>query len=256
MRRLLPPVGDLRADAGTVDLSDCYWVPESGSQLVVGVMISSVDGSAQLEGRSGDLGNEADADLFAVLRAHADVILVGAGTTRAEGYGGDRPTPAQLAVRRRRGLADAPRIAVVTRGASLDPAGPLFTDTATRPLVITCRAAPADRIAALAENADIVMSGQDDVDLAVALDELAARGLRRVSCEGGPSLLAQVAAAGRLDELALTLAPMLVAGSGSRITHGPALDPLADLTLAHVLEQDGYLYLRYRRDRTRSQDAA
>lgn len=133
----------------------------------------------------------------------------------------------------------------MTRTGALDPSGPLFTDTQVRPLVLTCRAAPADRIAALADRADILVLGEGAVDLPAALDALADRGLRRVSCEGGPTLLAQVLSAGRLDELSLTVSPLLLAGPALRITQGPLVEPPTGLELTLVLEEDGFLFLRY-----------
>lgn len=243
MRRLLPlPPSD------DVDLDAAYWVEDPGRQHVRGVMIASADGAAQAGGRAGGLAGPADIELFARLRAQADVLLVGASTVRVERYGGDRPSDQRRAWRRARGLADVPPIAVVTRSCALDPAGPLFTDTLIRPLVITCGAAPAERVAALADRAEILMVGDRDVDLAAALDRLADRGLRRVSCEGGPSLLAQLAAAGRLDELSLTVSPLLLAGDAIRVLDGGLLDPPARLQLVHVLADDGFLFLRYRRE--------
>ncbi len=243
MRRLLPlPPSD------DVDLDAAYWVEDPGRQHVRGVMITSADGAAQAGGRAGGLAGPADIELFTGLRAHADVLLVGASTARVERYGGDRPSEQRRAWRRARGLADVPPVAVVTRSCALDPTGPLFTDTLNRPLVITCKAAPAERVAALADRAEVISVGDRDVDLAAALDRLADRGLRRVSCEGGPSLLAQLATAGRLDELSLTLSPLLLAGTAIRILDGVPLDPPTRLRLAHVLEDEGFLFLRYRRE--------
>lgn len=236
-------------DAGELDTGDldaAYWVDDPGRQCVTGMMVSTTDGAAQLDGRSGGLGNEADHLLFALLRAQADVILVGAGTVRAEGYAGDHPSAVMRAVRARHGLAGAPRMALVTNSASLTPDDPLFTDTEIRPLVVASRATPRDRLDALAEVADIVVAGSDRVDLGAALDDLADRGLRRVSCEGGPSLLTQVIAAGRLDELRLTLAPLLIAGAAHRITTGPTLQPPATMELVHLLQDGDHLFLRYR----------
>jgi riboflavin biosynthesis pyrimidine reductase len=211
-------------------------------------MIASVDGAAQADGRAGGLSAPADERLFALLRAHADVLLVGASTVRAEHYGGARPTPAARAWRLDHGLSDAPVIAVVTANCAFDPAGRLFTDTVVRPLVLTCHSAPPERVAALSAVADVVLAGDRCVDIAAALDVLAGRGLRRVSCEGGPNLLAQVTATGRLDELSLTISPLLLAGAALRILAGPPLTVPARLQLAHVLEDDGYLFLRYLRD--------
>jgi riboflavin biosynthesis pyrimidine reductase len=240
VRRLLPwPPAD------TVDLDEAYWVDDPGRQHVRGVMIASVDGAAQLAGRAGGLAGPADVQLFALLRRHADVLLVGAGTARAEGYGGHRLTPAERRWRRDHGLTDVPPIAVVTRTCALDPLGPLFTQTDVRPIVLTCQAAPPAAAAALEQRADVISVGADAVDMADALDTLAQRGLRRVSCEGGPTVLAEVLAAGRLDELSLTVSPLMLAGPALRITQGPVVDPPLDLRLAQVLEQDGFVFLRY-----------
>jgi len=151
------------------------------------------------------------------------------------------------AVRRARGLAEAPRIAIVTRDLTVRPDHPVFTDTEVRPLVLTCEDAPDWRLAELAEVADVVVAGADRVDIDRALDELRAYGLSRVSCEGGPQLLGQLVAAGRLDELALTLAPRLVGGDAQRITAGPAVRPPQHLHLHQVLADEDYLFLRYTR---------
>jgi riboflavin biosynthesis pyrimidine reductase len=233
----------------TVDLDASYWIDDPGRQVVTGMMVSTADGAAQLDGRSGGLGNAADSALFALLRAQADVLLVGAGTARAEGYAGDHPVPAMRALRARRGLTTAPRMALVTNRAALEPTDPLFTDTEVRPLVVTSAAAPRARVDALAGVADVVIAGDARVDLGRALDELADRGLRRVSCEGGPTLLAQVVAADRLDELRLTLSPLLTAGDAHRITAGPVVHPRR-MELVHLLEDDDHLFLRYRLART------
>lgn len=248
VRRLLPPppAADVDLEA---DLDEAYWVPDPGRQHVAGVMVASADGATTASGRAGGLSGPADKRLFALLRSHAEVLLVGASTARAERYGGERPAPDRLRWRRAHGLTDAPTIAVVTRSCALDPAGPLFTDTAVRPILVTCRVAPAERVAALADLADVLVAGDRDVDVAVALDALADRGLRRVSCEGGPTLLAQLVAAGRLDELCLTVSPLLLAGPALRLLNGPALSPATRLGLRQVLAEDGFLFLRYTVDR-------
>lgn len=240
MRRVLP-----LPSVAEVDLDDAYWIDDPGRQHVRGVMIASVDGAAQANGRAGGLAGPGDVRLFGLLRRHADVLLVGAGTVRAEGYGGHRVSASDRAWRRRRGLAEIPPLAVVTRSCALDLDGPLFTDTEAQPLVLTCRSAPDYRVAALAGRADVLMFGDDAVDVPAALDALAERGLRRVSCEGGPTLLAQVLSAGRLNELSFTLSPLMLSGPGLRITQGPVVDPATHLELAHVLEEDGFLFLRY-----------
>lgn len=242
MRQLFPPP----LPGVAVDLDDVYWVSDPGPQHVRAVMVASADGAVQLAGRAGGLSGPADARLFAVLRSHADVLLVGATTVRAERYGGDRPSPARQAWRLDRGLTAAPVIAVVTRSCDLDPGGPLFTDTLTRPIVLTCHAAAPERVAALERRADVVMVGEARVDLAAALDRLRERGLRRTSCEGGPTLLAELVRTARLDELSLTISPLLLAGSALRVLHGGPFSQPPQLELLTVLEEDSFMFLRYR----------
>lgn len=250
MQHLFParisPGSTARSPVTPGDLDAAYWVPDPGVQHVSAVMISSADGAVQADGRSAGLGNDADRRLFALLRAQSDAILVGAGTARTEGYGGDRPSAAMRAVRAAHRLAPVPRMVVVTSRAELDPDGPLFTDTEVPPIVVTSAAAPAERLRILGGRCEVIVAGGQRVDVAQALDALRDRGLRRITCEGGPTLLAQVIAAGRLDELRLTLSPVLLAGGGLRATVGPVLDPAVTLELVQVLEVDSFLLLRYR----------
>jgi len=192
-------------------------------------MIASVDGATAVDGVAGGLGGEADRALFALLRRLADVVLVAAGTVRAEGYG-----------------PSAVPIAVVTRSCRLDWDSPFFTAPKARPMVVTVATAPAEARARAAEVADVVVAGERDVDLARALDALGARGWRAVLCEGGPTLNGQLAAAGLLDELCLTLSPRLVGGDAKRLLAGPLLPGPPTLTLASACEEDGFLFLRFR----------
>jgi riboflavin biosynthesis pyrimidine reductase len=192
-------------------------------------MIASVDGATAVDGVAGGLGGKADQDLFALLRTLADVVLVAAGTVRAEGYGPSRVP-----------------IAVVTRSCNLDWRSRFFTAQDARPVVVTVATAPAEARARAAEVADVVVAGERDVDLAMAVDALGERGWRAVLCEGGPTLNGQLAAAGLLDELCLTLSPRLVGGTAKRLLAGPLLPGPPTLTLASACEQDGFLFLRYR----------
>lgn len=241
MRRLL------RSPDPDVDPDDGFWVEGVGRLHVRAVMVASADGAAHAQGRSAGLSGAADTALFATLRGQADVILVGATTARVEGYVGEQPSAGRREWRQRHGLAEAPTIAVVTRDCRLDIDSGLFTDTLVRPVILTHRGAPPRRIAALAEVADVIAVGDGDVDLVAALDALAERGLRRVSCEGGPTLLSQVVAAGLVDELVLTVSPLLIGGSAGRILHGRLLDPPVELRLRQVLEDAGFLFCHYSR---------
>jgi riboflavin biosynthesis pyrimidine reductase len=243
VRRLFP-------DSGDVDPLDAYGRltrlgPHRPSVRLN--MIASVDGAASFGGRSGALGGPADKALFAVLRALADVVLVGAGTVRAEGYGPIRLDDAARARRGAWGLAAVPPIAVVTRACRLDWTSPFFIQAEQRPLVVTVASAPAANRAQAARVAEVVVAGEGEVDLTEALGALAERGHDNVLAEGGPGIAAELAASGLLDELCLTVSPMVAAGDARRILEGPALAPPQCIELVHVLEADGYLFLRYGR---------
>jgi riboflavin biosynthesis pyrimidine reductase len=244
MRQLLPT----RADVA--DLESVYAYPDGGWRdgrpWLRANMVSSADGSTTSGGRSGALGGPADRELFGLMRGLADVILVGAGTARTEGYRPPRAKPSYAESRARSHQLPAPALAVVSRHLRFDPEEPLFAEPAAAPLfVVTCAAAPADRQAALRDRAELIVAGENHVDLAAAVDALAARGLRRMLCEGGPTLLARVVEAGLLDELCLTISPTLVAGGGPRVLSGPELDPMRQLRLTHLVEDDGFLFARY-----------
>ena len=227
MRQLVPTFVD------PVDPLAVYRdLPPAGARPAVRLnMIASLDGATAVAGRAGGLGGRADRDLFLQLRTLADVILVAAGTVRAEGYG-----PA----------AGSVPIAVVSRSCRLDWASPFFADATARPIVLTVAGAPEPARARAAEVADVVIAGEHDVDLGRALDALAGRGLRQVLAEGGPTLNGQLAAAGLLDELCLTLSPLLVGGDAKRVLAGPLLPVPRELRLRSACEQDGFLFLRYR----------
>ncbi|MGV3759355.1 MAG: dihydrofolate reductase family protein, partial [Actinomycetota bacterium] len=188
-------------------------------------MIASLDGAITVEDRSAGLGRPADKAVFSALRAVADVVLAGAGTVRIEGYGPPRPTSATRAARRARGQAEAPRLAVVSRSLELDPGAALFAAAEAPPFVLTCDAAPRDRRAALAAVAEVVVAGDEAVDLPAALTELRQQGVATVCAEGGPTLNGHLLAADLVDEWDLTISPLLVGGgAGGRAANGPAPD--------------------------------
>lgn len=219
-------------------------VPLGAPWLRVNFVVSA-DGSATDErGRSGGLGGPGDRALFHAQRAHADGVLVGAGTTRAEGYGPHRPSPDLAARRAADGRPEPAAIAVVSRSLRLDLDAPLFRAAATPTVVVTCAAAPPERRAAAARAGRLVVAGDERVDLAEALRLLRAEhGLATVLCEGGPALTAGLLAAGLVDELCLTIAPVLV-GEGVRLV--PRLDGRVGLDLTRVATADSDLYLAYR----------
>lgn len=237
MRRLFP------TPAAEVDPRDAYPVPDAPHLRVN--MVASVDGAAAVAGRVGALSGPADDAVLHVLRGLADVVLVGAGTIRAEGYGPTLLPPDQQRQREGAGHPPLPPLAIITRSLDLDLTAPLFTAAISRPLILTTASAPADRRAAAREVADLITAGTERIDMAVAVSALIERGLRRILSEGGPHLLAELYAAHQVDELCLTISPRLTCGHELRITAGPPLPQPAGLHLGHVLEQDGFLFLRY-----------
>lgn len=241
MRRLLPDPRD------EVETLDAYALPEGDGPHLRVNMVASIDGAAAVEGRVAVLSGTADGLLLHDLRSLCDVLLVGAGTIRAEGYGPLELTDDQQRRRVAAGQAAVPRLAVLTRSLELDLTAPVFTEATARPLVVTTAEASAARGDQASALADVVVAGRHDVDLGAAVAELAGRGLPRILSEGGPHVLSAMYAADVVDELCLAVAPVVTAGSELRITAGPALEPPKPMQLAHVLERDEFLFLRYTR---------
>ncbi|MGW9205457.1 dihydrofolate reductase family protein [Embleya sp. NPDC055664] len=243
MRRLLPVPST--PDEPDVDLVEAYAYPPDRTWLRAN-MVASLDGAAQApDGLSAGLSSPADKRVFGVLRGLADVIVVGAATVRQEGYRPPRPRPAYAAARAAAGQLPAPVIAIVSRSLAIDFTTPLFTEAVTPTIVITCEEAQPKGLAAAAEYGDVLLAGRDRVDLGLALDALAARGLTRQLTEGGPHVLAQIAACGRLDELCLTVSPLLTSGPAHRLLAGPALPEAQAMRPISILEEDGALFSRY-----------
>jgi riboflavin biosynthesis pyrimidine reductase len=186
-------------------------------------MVASADGATALAGRAGGLGNETDQELLRFLRHQAPLVLVGAETVRAERYGPSK-VPGQ-------------RIAVITRSLDLDFSSRLFTSGCG--LVVTTEDA-----GLVPAGVEVVRAGTGAVDLRVALERL---GVATVLTEGGPGIINQLIADGLLDELDLTVSPMVVGGNAKRVGGGGAPTAPTDLQLAHVAHEDGFLFLRYLR---------
>ncbi len=239
MRSLFPA-----SDA--VDLVEAYSYPE-GRPWLRANFVASLDGAIAVEGRSRGLSGPADRRVLAVLRDLSDAVLVGAGTARAEGYEAVRRSEARIAWRRQRGLSDVPAIVLVTASLDFEPSHPLFSGAVVRTVILTTQATAARRGGEFARVADLVATPGDCVDLAAGVQALQERGLTRLLCEGGPRLLGDLAAAGSVDELCLTVSPLLVGGPGTRLLDGPGLPTPAPLRLAHVLEDDSFLFTRYAR---------
>ena len=237
---------------GTMDpeaLALAYGYPEltEGQSWVRANFISSLDGAATGDdGRSASLNTGADRDVFRLLRALSDVILVGAGTARIEGY--RRVTVRPPWLEHRAGRPAHPTVAVVSRSGDIPSQLSQARENSGEVLLVTCERAGNEAIdlarGTLGDD-NVIVAGEASVDLASALDALAARGLRRMLCEGGPHLMRDLTASGRLDELCMTLAPTLVAGDHPRITAGASVT--ANMLPRLLIESQGTVLGRWSR---------
>ncbi|MEJ3403820.1 pyrimidine reductase family protein [Rathayibacter sp. YIM 133350] len=204
-----------------------YALADRGTPHVRVNFVASLDGSATIEGRSGGLGNADDQRLLGVLRELGDVVLVGAGTVRAEGYGG----------------VHVP-LALVSSSLDLPASHPFFADAPSPRFVITHAAAPAALRAELSKVAEVIVCGERTVDLRLAIAALAERGMPKVLCEGGPRLFGDLIANDLVDEFCLSLSAMLVGGEGRRIAEGT--DGVHQrMRLAASIPTEQMLFLRY-----------
>ena len=220
--------------------------PPPGRPWVLANMVCGLDGSTAVDGRVGELSGPTDRQLFKDLRSVADVILVGAETARREKYGPVILPDERRSRRVAEGRPPVPRIAIVSRSLDLDDAARALApgDGGERPIVVTCEASPADRREALAGTAEVLVAGTDRVEAPLALEALRRAGAGVVLCEGGPSLLGDLLAAEVVDELCLTLSPV-VGGDPLPVAVLPQTAGVSRADLAHVLEADGDLFLRY-----------
>ncbi|MGB3054046.1 MAG: pyrimidine reductase family protein [Acidimicrobiales bacterium] len=244
MRQILPTAAEV--DVATAHAEASRPSPRHRPWLMLNV-VSSVDGATAVGGVSGPLGSAADRAVFSALRAVADVVLAGAGTVRAERYRPPQTSDHHQSQRQARGQRTKPRVAVVSVSLDLDIELDLFGDPQERPLVITTSDAPADRLARLGEVSDLILAGTGRVDLSAALTTLSEHG-SVVLCEGGSSLNGQLLALDLVDEVNLTLSPVMAGGTSPRLAAAP-VEVLRPLTLAHLWEAEGMLLARYIMDR-------
>ena len=215
---------------------------------VTGHMVAGLDGTAAVGGRVGALSTAADQALFRRMRQIADIVLVGAETVRREGYGSVRLTDDARAQRRDEGRPETPPIAVVSRSLAFDWAAPVFADAPedARTHVITCAAADPTRRAEAERVATVVVAGDESVEPAAAMVALAGLGYGVVLCEGGPTWLGELVAADRLDELCLSISPVM-GGDPLPVSVTPPGAGLAEFDLRGAMAEDDTLFLRYER---------
>jgi len=205
--------------------------------------IASLDGAVTVGGLSAGLQGPGDKEIFDSLRMVCDALIVGAGTVRAEKYDALRLTPAARRWRLNQDLSEFPLMVIVSWALDLDPDQLIFSDAPIRPIVLTHRGAPAERLAGVA---DVIAVGDGEVDLAAGVAALHERGATQLLCEGGPALLGSMIAEDLVTELCLTVSPLLVGGGPGRIAAG-APGVAREMSLRHILSLQDMLFLRYAR---------
>jgi riboflavin biosynthesis pyrimidine reductase len=235
LRRLLPEPGSVTPAAAAAHLAR--------SEKLVLNMVASVDGHTELRGRSGGIrGGQGDRELFHALRAHADAILVGTGTLRAERYGGWIRDERRRGMRRDAGLEGDPVGATLTRRGEVPWGIPLFAESRSRVLVYT--GAPVEIPDGV--TADVELVELEEPDPAAVVADLRARGLGAILCEGGATLNGALLRAGVVDELHFALAPQIVGSTDPLTVVAGDLTDDRMLELLDAYEHENALLLRYR----------
>jgi len=209
-------------------------------------MIASLDGATALDGLSGGLGGPCDRAVLAALRACCDWILVASGTANAERYRMPKGNPAARTHRLQKQQTAAPRLAIVTASGKLDPTIPaLANEGQPRPLVISGTLADAARLSAL--NAEIVRLPMPKPQPQAVLQTFHERGATVVLCEGGPTWNGQMLRAGVVDEMCISISPILVGGDSPRVVAAAPQTTVRKMRLRRLLTEDGLLFARYTR---------
>jgi riboflavin biosynthesis pyrimidine reductase len=241
-RRLLPDPAEVEADDQLTGLRLAE-LASSHRPWVVANFVVSLDGRAAFNGRSGPLGGDGDLEMFHRLRTQVDAVLAGTVTVATETYGRLAKQPERRAQREADGLEADPALILVSRTGRLPMAAPLFAEPAQRVVAYV-----GGEIAVPDVAADLAVHVLEPVDFRGALAHARAEhGIRSVLCEGGPTVLSALVRERVIDELFLTIAPVVVGGGDEpAITNGPELPELAGLAPVWVLEREGALFLRYR----------
>lgn len=230
------------AEVHAEDLLELYPWPVNG-RWVRAMMVTTLDGAAVgPDGLSGSISSGVDRLVFDSVRRLADVVLVGAGTIRAERYRPMRAKPADADRRRQEGLSPAPRLALLSASLDFDWAEPMWVESTHPPLIFTVAGNP--RADEARRHAELVELPGERVDVAAVVAALADRGLDRIDCEGGPKLLNELLARELVDEADITVSPTF---AGTELSPTTAGLELARFSLAHVLSAEDFLMLRYLR---------
>lgn len=233
------------AGAQAPRIEDAYAWPVSGT-WVRAMMVMSLDGAITgADGRSGSISSATDRAIMKEVRRLSDVVLIGAGTMRAEEYSPMKANTAAVDERRRNGQDDAPVIAIVSASLDLPWELPAFSDSHRQPIVITTTECDESAARIAEQYCELVRIAGMDEDPGAIIDALAERGLSRIICEGGARLLGDLTRADRIDEFDVAVSPTF-ANNGQALLHAQLNSPVR-LSLSRVLLDEGFLFTRYLR---------
>lgn len=241
-RQIFPESGEVPLDAlpdRLASLGDQF----SGRPYTVANFVSSVDGRATIGGRSAPLSNPSDRALFHSLRESVDAVMAGTNTLRVERYGRLIKDPAARRRRADRGLAPEPLAVVASRTGQVPYEIPLFSEPEARIVEFTGGTAPRP----VAAQRELVSLSPEQAGLREVMKRLRTEwSVRTLLCEGGPTLFGALVAEDLIDELFLTVSPVLVGGeTNPAILAGPPLPKPGRLELSSALEREGSLFLRF-----------
>ena len=227
------------------DISSAYAWPVHGT-WVRAMMVMSLDGAISgSDGRSGSISSPTDRLIMKQVRSFSDVVLIGASTMRAEKYSPMKVLPEILEERRSQGLDDASVTAIVSASLDLPWELPVFSESYRQPIVITTSICDEAAAIEASKHCELIRVTDINSNPGAIVDALTDMGLKRIVCEGGARLLGDLTKAGRVDEFDVAISPTL-ANNGQALLHAD-FDAPQKLKLAHVLQDEGFLFTRYLR---------
>ena len=241
--RLWPGRSDVDADGLLANWNPAEGVGSTLARPRVAVNYAvTADGAVSLEdGKSGGIGDDGDLAVFKALRDRVDAVLAGTSTVAVEGYHRIIRDPVRQEQRVARGLAPNPLAVLISRSGVLPLEAPMLND-ADQEIVAFVPTGTPQCSALNVEQVELA-----SVTPTEALEHLGRRGVKSVRCEGGPKLVAALAAEDLIDDLFVTIAPILAGGGAMGISNGPSLQSPAQLTLSHMAERNGSLFVRWTR---------